>query len=49
MRPFDKRLVAARRSRDLLAKHTGKEKLLFSHISKAGGTSFHDLAVANKS
>ena len=31
-----------------LAKHTGKEKLLFSHISKAGGTSFHDLAVANK-
>jgi len=30
-----------------MAKHTGKEKLLFSHISKAGGTSFHDLAVTN--
>jgi len=27
--------------------HTGSEKVLFSHISKAGGTSFHHLAQAN--
>jgi len=30
------------------AKHTGTERMLFSHISKAGGTSFHDLAKANR-
>ena len=29
------------------AKHTGTERMLFSHISKAGGTSFHGLAKAN--
>ena len=47
--PFDQALLELLEAfkKTFFEKHTGTERVLFSHISKAGGTSFHGLAKAN--
>ena len=48
--PFDEALgeLLQAFNATFFAKHTGTERMLFSHISKSGGTSFHELAKANR-